>query len=709
MKTILTLGFFLYATFIFSQNIISGKVISENGISVAGANLFLQGTFDGCTLDSLGNFSFTTSESGSQILIASFVGYETQGLNLEIGNSDISGLKIILKEIVSELNEVVINAGAFEASDKKKSVLLKPIDIALTAGANGDIFGAFGTLPGSHRVGEEGRLFVRGGEAYETKTFMDGMLINTPFFSKMPDLPTRGRFSPLLFNGAVFSTGGYSAEYGQALSSIVALNTTALEPESKSSISVMTVGMQASHAKRWKNTSLTLNGELIHTGLSNKIFKQNMEWLKDPVIAGSTLLFRHKTGETGMIKTFGSFSYDSSSLLYENIAESGVQEISLSNYNSYVNTTFNEMLSENWMFTTGIAMNLDKENVNLDEQIIETIRKNAQTKITLTNYTSKKITSKLGVDFIYFDYCQNILMDNNFLLNFSNNQFSSFVESEAKINSHLAFKAGIRAEYNSVLRESNLMPRISAAVKTGKSSQLSMAFGTFRQNPEDDYQKFSSEIFQEKATHSILTYQYKKDTKILRIEAYYKDYSDLVKFENEFSFEPWNFNNNGTGYSRGIDVFWRDQKPMGKSDYWISYSWNDSKRNYRDFPILATPHYVSAHNLSVVYKQFIPKISSFISSTYSFASGRPYLNPNNTDFMADRTKPYNDLSFGLTHILYLFNKQTVLHLIVNNVLGFENIYGYNYTKTPNSKGIYEASPIVPATKRMAVFLISFQL
>lgn len=253
------------------------------------------------------------------------------------------------------------------------------------------------------------------------------------------------------------------------------------------------------------------------------------------------------------------------------------------------------------------------------------------------------------------------------------------------------------------------MPRLSAAVKTGKSSQISVAFGQFRQNPEDDYLKFSSMLTPEKSTHSILTYQFKKDTRTLRIEAYNKKYTELVKFKDENSFESGNFNNNGNGYSRGIDIFWRDQKAFGKSDYWISYSWNDSKRDYRDFPTAATPHYVSAHNLSLVYKKFIMPINCFVSGTYSFASGRPYFNPNNTDFMADHTKPYNDISLGLTHVLYLFNKQTVLHMIVNNVLGFNNIYGYTYNKTPNQAGTYERNAIIPASKRMAVFLISFQI
>lgn len=585
MKIILLIIGQLLVIFAQSQVKISGVIQSQDGKPISGANLFLQGTYEGCTSDSLGYFQFKTEETGTQMLVASFVGYQTNGISLEINNADITGLFIVLQEATSELDEVVINAGSFEASDTKKSVLLKPMDIALTAGANGDIYGAFGTLPGSHRVGEEGRLFVRGGESYETKTYMDGMLVHSPYYSKTPDLPTRGRFSPLLFNGMVFSTGGYSAEYGQALSSIVDLNTTALESKDQSGISVMTVGMQGSHTKRWENTSLAFTGELLHTGLSNQIFKQNIDWEKDPVITGSTLLFRHKTSETGMIKTFGSFNLNSSKMMYNNQSQSVFQEIALFNTNSYFNSTYNEMLSKNWMINSGIAVNLDREKINIDEQQILTTKKNGQLKVNFINFTSQKITTKFGADYIFYDYNQEIILDGDYLLRFSNQQFSGFAESELKLSSLMAFKAGIRVEHSTILHQTSVMPRLSAAVKTSKNSQVSVAFGQFRQNPEDNYLKFSTVLTPEKSTHSILTYQYKKDTRSFRVEVYNKKYTDLVKFENEYSFEPSNFSNSGYGYSHGIDVFWRDQKPFGKSDYWISYSWNNSKRNYRDFPV----------------------------------------------------------------------------------------------------------------------------
>lgn len=709
MKSFLFIIFQLLALLAQSQVLISGIVKTKPGRPVAGANVYLKGTYDGGTTDSLGRFGFQTNGKGQHLLTISYIGYETQSLNLDLEAGNNSGIEILLNELINELNTVVINSGTMEASDRKKSVMLRPMDIALTAGANGDIFGAFGTLPGSHRVGEEGRLFVRGGESYETRTFMDGMLVQTPFFSKMPDLPARGRYSPLLFNGAVFSTGGYSAEFGQALSSVVALNTTALEPESKSGISILSVGAQGSHAKRWENTSLSLSGEFLHTAFTNLIFKPDIQWIDDPVIAGSTVMFRHKTSPTGMIKSFASFSYDASRLLYPNFHESVLQDIALKNSNSYLNTTYFEQLNSQWLLQTGIAANIDVDHIHLDHHNIKTTKKGAHAKISFINQSIKNVETKMGADYQIFDFQEEVVLNGHFHLPFDNHLLSVFLEPEARITSSIAIRAGIRSEFNSLTNKTYFNPRLSAAVKTGKFSQLSAAYGAFVQNPEASYLKFSTALLPEKSEHSILTWQYKKDNRTLRLEAYYKNYTELVKFNEEYSMLPGNFTNTGSGYSRGFDVFWRDQKEFGKSDYWISYSWTDTKRNYRNFPIAATPHYASTHNLSAVYKRFFPQINSFISATYSFATGRPYYNPNHRDFMSDRTRCFNDISFGFTHVFKLFNTQAVAHLVANNVFGFNNVYGYVYARVPDSEGVYPSQRISSPQKRMAVLLISFQL
>ncbi len=307
MKTIIPIVLILACAGARAQQNITGRIADRKGNPVSFANVYLEGSYDGCTTDSAGTFSLTTTLSGKQVLVASFVGFEKQLLEVDLCTLH-SPVSIILRETVSELNEVVITAGVFSASDEKKSATLSSFDIASTASAVGDIYGAYATMPGSQKVGEEGMLFVRGGESYETKTYMDGMLVQSPYFSSMPNVPTRGRFSPLLFSETLFSTGGYSAEYGHALSSIVDLSTNGLETEDKASVAVMSVGANASWAKRWEKSSLAVTGLYANSALTHKLFKQNVDWTKDPVLGDGMLMFRKQLGENGLLKSFGSFN-----------------------------------------------------------------------------------------------------------------------------------------------------------------------------------------------------------------------------------------------------------------------------------------------------------------------------------------------------------------------------------------------------------------
>jgi hypothetical protein len=190
------------------------------------------------------------------------------------------------------------------------------MDIATTPSAVGDIYGALTTLPGAQIVGNEGGLYVRGGEGYETKTFIDGMQVASPYMSRLPDLPTRSRFSPVLFTGTTFSTGGYSAEYGQALSSAVNLRTTGLAEKSQGAVSVMSVGVSGSYTHRMENASLAGTLQYINMKPYYSLVKQNIDYLTYPVQTQGTLLFRQKYRRNGLLKVFGSFDTGSSTTSY---------------------------------------------------------------------------------------------------------------------------------------------------------------------------------------------------------------------------------------------------------------------------------------------------------------------------------------------------------------------------------------------------------
>jgi outer membrane cobalamin receptor len=710
MRTILlSLVLVLIQTGIFAQVQISGKITDSRNEPLPGANVFLKDSYDGSTADSLGHFSFKTSLKGERQLSSTFIGYKPSLLKLMLDSSKSIVLNIVLEELEAQINEVVINAGAFEASDKKKAVMLKMFDVATTPSAQGDIFGALCTLPGVQKVGEDGRVFVRGGESYETQSFLDGMLVSTPYLSKMPDMPTRGRFSPMLFSGTLFSTGAYSAEFGQALSSIVDMKTNSLETEDKSSISLMTVGVMGSTTKCWKNASLSLSGDYVTSSLSNLINKQRVDWTKSPSGVNGTLMYRQKTGKTGMFKVFGTVDNNSSGMVYPNIATGVIQHILMNSSNVYLNNTYNGMLAENWMIKTGLAWNYDHQNFDLDMDQVGTNQKMLQAKLQFINNINDRTELKFGADWVNFSYEQNIRMNGNYRLPFTNNELSGFAELEYKLSKRFAARIGARTENSSLLKETTLVPRLSAAYKTGKHSQFSLAGGQFYQNPENDYLKIAPQLKPEKASHAVMTWQYQTEQKTFRAEGYLKKYADLVKFSQPLATNPLDYNNDGSGHAEGIDIFWRDKESLNLSDYWISYSWINARRNYRDFVSAAIPTYVSEHNLSVVYKRFFQSLRTYASVTYSFASSRPYHDPNLSGFMNAKTQPYNDISLSLTYLMEVFGKQSVLHLMVNNVAGFDNIYGYNFSKTPDASGKFESSPIKSPFERQIILLVSIML
>src|SRR5690606_35172721 len=131
---------------------------------------------------------------------------------------------------------------------------------------------------------------------------------------------------------------------------------------------------------------------------------------------------------------------------------------------------------------------------------------------------------------------------------------------------------------------------------------------------------------------------------------YDKQYQNLVKIEAGDV-----LTNNGEGYSRGIDIFWKDEKTVDNLDYWISYSFIDAERDYKDYPFAATPTFITDHTLNLVANYEIDQLGLNTGLTYTFASGRTYFNPNNDAFLSDKTKAFHNLSFNLSYPTALFN------------------------------------------------------
>jgi outer membrane cobalamin receptor len=680
MKITITFFSIMLSMSIYAQATISGKVTDSKNQPIPGANVYLEGTYDGATTNEFGEFSFKTEEKETQVLIISFLSYETKTITLDV--SLLNKLNIKLREDVNTLDAVVLSAGTFEANDNSKVSVLKPLDVVTTASALGDFVGALQTLPGTSNNAEDGRLFVRGGNADETQIFIDGIRVFTPFTPTIGNLPTRGRYSPFLFDGITFSTGGYSAEYGQALSSVLLLNTVDEPDQEKTEIGILSVGASLGNTQKWEKSSLSVKVNYINLAPYLSILEDRNDWKKPFETIQGEAVFRKKLSN-GMLKYYAAFDATNLELTQEDINATDGLQIKLNNNNFYTNASYKGILGNNWSMVSGLSYTYGNTKTGIENTSIASTEHSAHAKLKLKKRFSNRYKLNFGVEQFLTDVKEEFSNDN---LGFNNNVSAAFAEADVIFSKDLALKIGVRADYSSIFKSAEISPRVTMAYKVAKNSQFSLAYGNFYQNPSGEALKFEENLTPQKATHYIFNYQYVNNDRIFRAELYRKDYSNLVKFNEQPQTFSTNFTSTGDGYAQGLDMFWRDNKSIKNLDYWVSYSLLDTQRNDRDFPNAAQPSFASKHNFSIVGKYWIDSLKSQLGFDYIHSSGRPYTDPNTNQFLGKRTKSFNSVSLNWA---YLLDQQKILYFSVNNVLGLRNINGYQYANTPNANGNFK--------------------
>jgi CarboxypepD_reg-like domain len=721
-KLISILAGLLVISQVHSQVVIMGKVKDNKGKPIPGASVSIKDSYDGGIVDSLGNFKFTTTEKEEHTILISNIGYKSFEQTVTIGTTTIT-LDVTLKEELSELKAVTVISGSFAAGDTKRAAtVLNSIDVATVGGGNADITAAVKTLPGAQQIGEQEGLFVRGGTGAETKQFIDGTLVNNPYYTSIPDLATRGRFSPFLFKGTVFSAGGYSALYGEALSSALILESIDLPEQSAAnfSISPIILGGGFQNLAKNKKSSWGIDYNYVNLIAYFNIVKQTPDYFNMPVFHSGDANFRFKTKSGGMVKYYTTFSHSKLGLRRPDIDSSGLKDaFGLTNLNWYNNLSWRENLGKGWKMNLGFSYSTNTDDIsqqlqnqNNQQQFPNqpwTYNKNFTVKNIQQLSQIKEVLEKrlFGISTIRFGgeymYGVNKGTYNGVKSNLIENFQSVFAESDIYVTNNLAAKIGGRFEHSSIINKSNLAPRISLAYRVGIGAQLSAAYGIFYQKPEYTQLFYSTSLGYTKATHYILTYQKSTNDRIFRTEVFYKKYNDLVKAIPVNSYYS-NYDNDGTGYAKGIEFFWRDKKSIKNFDYWISYSYLDTKRDYLNYPEEIRPDFAAKHTVSLVTKRFFMDIKTGFNFTYSFATGRPYYNfvldNSNKYIIADqgKTKSYHTLGFSMNYVPSVGKTNPkvfwVLVASVTNVLGYDPVYGYNYSYNGLNK-----EPIGPPAKR----------
>jgi vitamin B12 transporter len=698
MKILFTLSILLISISLFGQVKISGYLLDNKKSPIPNGSISIKNSYDGATSNDKGYFEFNTEDKGEQIIVANIIGFEPIEKKVVIGMEPIV-LEFMLKEKLNELKAVTISAGSIEAGDSKRTNVLKPLDIYTTAGSSGDVVGGLRTLPGAQQVGESEGLFIRGGAGYETKQFIDGMLVYNPFYSSTPDVATRGRFQPALFKGTAFSSGGYSAQYGQALSSVITLESIDIPDRSTLGFSVSPIGVSVDGNKLIKPEKLWVGGFFSYSNLAPyfNIIKQKFSPTKAPENYTGGVIFRVRPNPKTLIKYYGTLSTNVVGFQRQNVDSANYKdEFRVNNLNTYHILTFKSLLNSKWAMNGGVNFNYNEDKINNNSKAtrnnnITSTNLSGQARIVASRRINILSVWRIGTEIINgndnfaidtFSYAKPAARQ--FEKKIADNFVAAFSENEIYLSNNIVFRLGLRSEYSSFIKQMNFAPRASLGIKVSEDGSVSFAYGEFFQKAERDQLFRNEKLDYTRSTHFVGTYQLLKEKRTFRIESFYKVYHNLVRQTPIFTYD-----NKGSGYATGAELFFRDKQTFKGFDYWVSYSFLDTKRQFLNYPTVMPPTFATPHTFVLRTNKFFAKAKTSVSATYSYSTGRPFYNlqpnyvSNNYDLKEKGiTQDLHTVNFSAAYLIQYKKMFGVIVFAVNNVLGNKQIYGYNF----NAKG-----------------------
>lgn len=229
MKKYLILAILILAGLnLFSQTgSVRGFVYDKNsGEPVIFANIIIENTTIGTATDVNGYFVFSKLKEGNYTLKVGTIGYETLEYPVVVEKNKIMSLRIDLEPVVTQLSTVEISGkkenSRLESRVSVEKITSKDIRQMPSIGGQADLAQYIQVLPGVVFSGDQGgQLYIRGGSAIQNRVLLDGMVVYNPFHS----IGLFSVFETEIVKNADVYTGGFNAQYGGVLSSVMDITT----------------------------------------------------------------------------------------------------------------------------------------------------------------------------------------------------------------------------------------------------------------------------------------------------------------------------------------------------------------------------------------------------------------------------------------------------------------------------------------------------
>lgn len=645
-NNLLTFLLLCYVIFASAQNgTVRGFVYDkESGEPVMFCNVIIENLLMGTSTDVNGFFNISKVPVGQHKLMVTYIGYDTLQQTFTLKKNQILNQKLEISSSSVQIDAVTISADRQEMKSEVKvsvtKVTPKDIEMIPSIGGEPDLAQYLQVLPGVVFTGDQGgQLYIRGGSPVQNKVLLDGMIVYNPFHS----IGLFSVFDTDLLRNADIYTGGFGAQYGGRISSIMDITTI---DGNKNKLS-------------GKVSASTFGGKLM---LEGPLFKKGS---KSSFVFSAKNSYLDKSSQTlySYIDTAGlPYSYTD---LYGKVSITGANgsKWSVFGFNFIDKVSYKDVSNLGWnsgglgskfiLVPSGNATIIEGNFayssylIKLEEALLPPRQSGVNGFNLGLNFTTFQGENKLQYGLEVLGYQTDFDFTNATGIQIeqkeNSTELSGFVNYKIK-KGNFILDPGVRIyKYNSL--RATFEPRIGAKALLNDRLRLKLALGRYSQNlvstnsdqdvvnlfygflsaPEnipDDFKDREVINGLQTANHLIVGAEYDISNRLdFNIEGYIKDFTQLTNINKEkltaadpdFIIEE--------GLAKGIDFVLKYNDP--KYFLWIVYSLGHISREGEN--ISYSPHFDRRHNINIVstYRFGFDKSWS-VDARWNLGSGFPF-------------------------------------------------------------------------------------
>ncbi len=189
-------------------------------------NVRIQGTGMGAPTDEKGYFAINDVPAGTHTIQVTRMGFDTATATVKLDQGEVVTKKLFINKRRKQTRAVEIYGRKQERQENvemsQERVEPEAIESMPSVGGSADLAQYLQVLPGVVFTGDQGgSLYIRGGSPIQNKVLLDGMVVHKPFHS----IGLFSVFDTKIIQNADVYTGGFGAEYGGRISSIMDITT----------------------------------------------------------------------------------------------------------------------------------------------------------------------------------------------------------------------------------------------------------------------------------------------------------------------------------------------------------------------------------------------------------------------------------------------------------------------------------------------------